>query len=131
MTGAVVVWADTGKQFPEMYESISQIERICGVKVIQLKPNMTFDEFLFERGGMLRQGYTDCSRRMKRRALREHANSLPNPHRIMLGFNADEWQRGEDFCARNNKPDRTFLFPLQAMNVDRAKTVKVCIEAGF
>lgn len=130
-TNSVVVWADTGKQLPEMYDSIAQIEEICGLKVTRLTPNMTFDEYLFKRGGMLRQGYTDCSRRMKRRALREHANSLPRPQRIMLGYNADEGQRGFDFCERNDKPDRTFHFPLQTQNVDRAASVMVCVRAGF
>lgn len=130
-TRAHVVWADTGKQFPEMYDSIAQIEDICSLKVTRLQPSMTFDDFLFERGGMLRQGYTDCSRRMKRRALREHANSLPRPQRIALGFNADEGQRGENFCARNDKPDRTFFFPLQDVNVDRTESVQICERAGF
>lgn len=126
-----VVWADTGKQLPEMADSIAQIESICGFSILRLQPSMTFDEFLFERGGMLRQGYTDCSRRMKRRALREHANSLPRPQRIALGYNADEEQRGQDFCERNDKPDRKFFFPLQEMNVDRAESVKICERAGF
>ena len=128
---AHVVRANTGKQFPEMAQSIAQIEGISGLTITQLLPSMTFDEFLFKRGGMLRQGYTDCSRRMKRRALREHANSLPLPLRIALGFNADEEQRGYDFCERNNKPDRTFFFPLQDLNVDRAESVRVCERAGF
>lgn len=130
-TGGIVRWANTGKQFPEMADSISQIEQACGIKIVRLEPSMTFDEFLFERGGMLRQGYTDCSRRMKRRALREHAASLPKPHRIALGFNADEIQRGEDFCAKNNNAWREFWFPLQDLNIRRAKTVEICEEAGF
>ncbi len=130
-TKAHVAWADTGKQFPEMAASIAQIESICGLTVTRLQPSMTFDEFLYERGGMLRQGYTDCSRRMKRRALREHANSLPRPQAIALGYNADEEQRGHDFCERNDKPDRKFFFPLQLLNVDRAESVKVCERAGF
>lgn len=128
---SIVRWANTGKQFPEMADSITQIENICGFRIARLLPSMTFDEFLYEKGGMLRQGYTDCSRRMKRRALREHANSLPRPQRIALGFNADEEQRGFDFCERNNKPDRTFFFPLQERNIDRTETVKICQRAGF
>lgn len=130
-TGAVVRWANTGKQFPEMESSLNQIESICGFKIVRLTPSMTFEQFLFEHGGMLRQGYTDCSRRMKRRALREHANSLPFPQRIALGFNADEVQRGMDFCERNDKPDRKFFFPLQEHNVDRTESVKICERAGF
>lgn len=128
---AHVVWADTGKQLPEMAASISQIETICGLTITRLQPSMTFDEFLFERGGMLRQGYTDCSRRMKRRALREHANSLPRPQRIALGFNADEGKRGHDFCERNDKPDRKFFFPLLDENIDRGDSVKICERASF
>lgn len=128
---ACVSWADTGKQFPEMESSIAQIEAICGISVTRLRPSMTFDEFLFERGGMLRQGYTDCSRRMKRKALRDHANSLPLPQRIALGFNSQEIERGIDFCERNDKPQRSFFFPLQILGVSREKTVRVCERAGF
>lgn len=128
---SIVRWVNTGKQFPEMMDSISQIEAICGFQIIRLKPNMTFDEFLFEKGGILRQGYTDCSRRMKRRALREHANSLPFPQKIALGFNADEEQRGQDFCERSNKPNRTYFFPLQELGIERIESVKVCARAGF
>lgn len=130
-TQGYVVWVNTGKQFPEMQKSISQIEAICGFKVVELTPYITFDEYLFERGGMLRQGFNDCSRRMKRKALREHANSLPRPQRIALGFNADEEERGEKFCALNDKPDRKFFYPLQDLNIDRAESVKVCERAGF
>lgn len=129
--GGCVRWADTGKQFPEMYDSIAQIESITGLTVERLKPNMTFDEFLFERGGMLRQGYTDCSRRMKRKALRDHAESLPLPQMIALGYNAEEGQRGREFCERNNKPERTFFYPLQERGITRKQSVIICEKAGF
>lgn len=130
-SGSIVRWADTGKQFPEMADSISQIESICGLTIEKLQPNMTFDEFLFDKGGMLRQGYTDCSRRMKRRALREHADTFPKPIRIALGFNSDEIERGQKFCERNNNKDRTFFFPLQELDVDRKQSVQICEKAGF
>lgn len=129
--GAIVRWANTNKQFPEMAASIAQIESILGISIVRLEPPFTFDEYLFERGGMLRQGYSDCSKRMKRRALREHANSLPRPQRIALGFNAKEIDRGHDFCALNNKPDREFFFPLQERNITRAQTVKIAEKFGF
>lgn len=136
-SGAIVRWANTGKQFPEMVDSIAQIESICGFSIVQLQPYITFDQYLFERGGMLREGYSDCSRRMKRKALREHANDLPFPQRIAIGYNAEEVQRGEDFCERNNRyekdgsPRRLYHYPLQDLNVTRAKSVDVCVRAGF
>lgn len=130
--GGIVRWADTGKQFPEMESSLAQIESLCGFKILRLQPNMTFDEFLFERGGMLRQGYSDCSRRMKRRALKLHLNSVGPPVRIALGFNADEIERGQDFCERNNKlPELEYWYPLQELGIERIETVKICEHAGF
>jgi len=128
---AHVMYADTGKQFPEMDGSLEQIEGICGFKIVRVKAAMTFDEYLFERGGMLKQGFNDCSRRMKRRPLKVYVDSFPKPHRIALGFNADEVDRGTDFCARNDTDDRRYWFPLQDRNVDRAESVKVCERAGF
>lgn len=129
--GGIVSWADTGKQFPEMDASIKQIESVCGFSIVRLQPYITFDEYLFNRGGMLKQGYSDCSRRMKRKALREHAASLAYPQRIALGFNSSEIDRGIDFKARNDTAERTFWFPLQERNVSRAETVQICEKAGF
>jgi hypothetical protein len=129
--GGIVRWADTGKQFPEMDASIKQIEGICGFKIVPLKPYITFDEYLFERGGMLKQGYSDCSRRIKRKALRDHAAGFEPPLRIALGFNSSEIDRGIDFKARNDTPNRTFWFPLQERNISRKQTVEICEKAGF
>lgn len=128
---AIVRWADTGRQFPEMADSIAQIESILGIQILRLAPPFSFDEYLYERGGMLRQGFSDCSKRMKRRALREHANSIPMPQRIALGFNAKEVDRGVDFCALNNTAEREFVFPLQERNITRAETVKIAERNGF
>lgn len=111
-------------------KSLAQIEAALGIKIVRLLPNMTFDEYLFEKGGMLRQGYSDCSRRMKRRVLREHAAQFPSV-KIALGFNADELHRAEAFSARNDKPNRKFFYPLIERNVDRAETIRICIESGF
>ena len=54
-TGAIVRFADTGKQFPEMAASIAQIETALGLTIVTVPRRITFDEYLFERGGMLRR----------------------------------------------------------------------------
>lgn len=97
-TGAIVRIADTGKQFPEMADSICQIEQILGITIIAVPRRITFDEFLFERGGMLRKGMTDCSRRMKRSNLARHMKHFPPPYEVNLGFNAGEVERQDAFC---------------------------------
>src|SRR5271154_5380668 len=85
-TNAIVRFADTGRQFPELYESKAQIEQLLDLEIVTVESTMDFDTFLFERGGMLRKGMNDCSRRMKRSNLSRHMNTFPRPYEINLGF---------------------------------------------
>lgn len=130
-TGAIVRFADTGKQFPEMADSIQQIETALGVTIVTVPRRITFDEYLFERGGMLRKGMNDCSRRMKRGNLKRYADTFPKPWEINLGFNADEQQRADDFTARNERPWCHWRFPLIEAGVSRTGTWDICRAAGF
>ena len=129
-TGACVRFADTGKQFPEMAGSIKQIERALDLTIVTVPRRITFDEFLFEKGGMLRKGMTDCSRRMKRSNLARHMKDLPRPYEVNLGFNADEVERQDDFVARNERP-AALRFPLIEAYVSREDTWRICHRAGF
>ncbi len=130
-TGAIVRWADTGKQFPEMAASKAQIESVLGLEIVTVPRRITFEEFLFERGGMLRKGMTDCSRRMKRANLMAHAKTFPKPWEINLGFNAAEGQRADDFMARNEREWCHWRFPLIEAGVTREETWDICRKAGF
>lgn len=130
-TNAVVCWADTGKQFPEMAASIAQIEAALGLSVVSVPRRLTFDEFLFERGGMLRKGLTDCSWRMKRSNLSRFHSQYPKPWEINLGFNADEQDRADAFMARNERSWCHWRFPLIEAGVTREDTRDICRQAGF
>ena len=129
--GAIVRFADTGKQFPEMASSIAQIESRLGLSIVTVPRRITFDEFLFERGGMLRKGTNDCSRRMKRGNLSRHAAMHAKPWEINLGFNADETDRADAFSARNERPWCHWRFPLIEAGVTRADSWDMCRRAGF
>jgi len=128
---AVVRWANTGKQFPEMEVSIQQIEAALGLNIVRIKPYITFDQFLFERGGMVKKGTTDCSRRMKRANLMRHLKTFKPPYEVNLGFNAHEHQRAADFVKRNERPWCHWRFPLLEAGIERAETVDICKNAGF
>jgi len=130
-TRAVVAWADTGKQFPEMATSIAEIEAALGLSIVTVPRRITFDEFLFERGGMLRKGTTDCSRRMKRANLARHMKSLPGPYEVNLGFNAAEVRRADDFTDRNERAWLHWRFPLIERGITRDTTRGICVDAGF
>lgn len=130
-TGAIVRFADTGKQFPEMADSIRQIEDVLGLPIVTVPRRITFDEFLFERGGMLRKGMTDCSRRMKRSNLGRHMRSYPRPYEVNLGFNSGEVERQDSFVERNERTWLHWRFPLIEADVSRDDTVGICRDAGF
>lgn len=128
---AIICFADTGKQFPELYQSKKQVETILGIEIKTVPRRITFDEFLFERGGMIRKGTNDCSRRMKRSNLKRFHDGFAMPQEVNIGFNAEEQLRGDDFKDRNDSPGREYRFPLQEFGITRARTTAICKEAGF
>lgn len=129
--GAIVRWADTGKHFPEMYESIREIEAALSIPIVTVPRRITFEEFLFERGGMIRKGTTDCSRRMKRSNLGRHMRTFARPYEVNLGFNAGEAARADSFAALNERPWLHWRFPLIDHGITRSETSAICASAGF
>lgn len=127
----IVRFADTGKHFPEMADSIRQISAIVELPIVTVPRRITFDEFLFDRGGMLRRGMIDCSRRMKRSNLKRHADGFAKPWEINLGFNADEDDRAREFVSRNERPWCHWRFPLIEAGATRSDTWRICRDAGF
>lgn len=130
-TKATVHFADTGKQFPEMARSIEEIQLALGLRIVTVPRRITFDEFLFERGGMLRKGCTDCSRRMKRSNLTRHMKTFPAPYNCALGFNASEDDRARDFVTRNERDWLHWFFPLIEKGIEREETWQICRKAGL
>lgn len=128
---AMVRWADTGKQFPEMAAHKAQVEHVLGLSIVTVPRRITFDEFLFERGGMIRKGTVDCSKRMKRGNLARHLKDFPKPWEINLGFNREEVDRADAFIARNERPYCHWRFPLIEADVTREKTWVMCRDAGL
>ena len=131
LPGVCVSHADTGKQFPEAAASREQISAILGVPIVVVPQRITFDEFLFERGGMIRKGTTDCSRRMKRSNLKRHMDGFPKPWTVNLGFNAEEHDRADEFTALNERDHCHWRFPLIEAGVRRDATWEICRKAGF
>lgn len=128
----MVVFADTGKQFPEAYQSLKQIESITGIQIQMVRQEYSFDDYLLNRGGMLRQGFTDCSRRMKGTVLKKFHAQFAYPWEINLGYNADEIDRADDFSERNDVDGKIkWRYPLIELGITRADTVRICEEAGF
>lgn len=43
-----IIYCDTGKEFPEMYEHIDKVEKYIGRKITRLKAEKSFDYYMFE-----------------------------------------------------------------------------------
>lgn len=130
-TEAIVRFADTGKQFPELYESKSEIGRILDLEIVTVPRRIDFDTYLFERGGMLRKGANDCSRKMKRANLSRHMRSFERPYEVNLGFNSGEQERADAFSDRNERDWMHWRYPLIEANISREDTWRICEDAGF
>lgn len=132
MTGEVRVrWADTGKHFDEMYQSKEQIEGILGITIHTVERRIDFDTYLHERGGMIRNGTNDCSRKMKRSNLARDMKRYERPYEVNIGFNADEIERQNDWVIRNERCWLHWRFPLIDNDVYRPDTEKICKHWGF
>ena len=133
-TGAIVRLADTGKYIPEFYESKQQIEQILGLEIVTVPRRIDFDTYLFERGGMIRKGTNDCSKKMKRSNLSRHMKTFAKPWEVNLGFNAGEQESGPDaFTDRNERDWLHWRYPLieAGAGIDRESTWLICRDAGF
>lgn len=130
-TGAIVRTVNTGKQFPEWLQSKAQIEQILELDIVTVPNRITFDEYLFKKGGMLRKGMNDCSRRMKRGNLSRHMHSFPRPYEVNIGYNASEVDRAIEFSDRNERDWLHWRYPLLEAGIYRPGTVKICQDAGF
>ena len=130
-TGAIVRLADTGKYIPEFYESKAQIEQILGLEIVTVPRRIDFDTYLFERGGMIRKGTNDCSRKMKRSNLSRHMKTFPKPWEINLGYNSGEQKRADAFTDRNERDWLHWRYPLLKSGITREGTWDICRSAGF
>lgn len=130
-TGAIVRTVNTGKQFPEWAQSKSQIEQILGLEIVEVPLRIDFNTYLLERGGMIRKGTNDCSKKMKRANLSRHMRTFERPYEVNLGFNCDERERMESFIDMNERDYLHWGFPLYSKKINRPMTEAICREAGF
>lgn len=123
-----IVFFDTGWEFPEMYQHINRVESYIGKKIIRLKPQKSFDYWMFEHKGT-GMGFPHiiqvrwCSRE-KINALSKfwRRSGKPTDYR---GIAYDEAQR-----AKNSRSERK-EYPLVDWRITEKDALKYCYEKGF
>lgn len=130
-----IVFCDTGKEFPQMYEHIKKVEEYIGRKITILKPEKSFDYYFAEhvrgRGKSVgAKGYGWASMRIRwcTGLLKTQPNkkylSGKGEHRLYIGIAFDEPKRHENI-------PQNVIHPLYDWGITEAEALKYCYEHGF
>lgn len=131
------VFFDTGWEFPEMYTHLDLIEQKTGIKIIRLKPNKSFNDWMFNqlviaRKGIFKgklkyvgNGWPSMSRRwctrIKVDAIRTYQNTVKD-HVACVGYAVDE-------VGRERKP--LIRYPLDEFHMTEADCLNHCKDLGY
>lgn len=137
----MVVFNDTGIEFPEMYNHIKLIEERTGINIIRIKPKKSFEYYLFARkvkhkDGSFSNGYgwpnvfcRWCTARLKIEPYRYYMSNLHKKYDIIqyIGFAYDEIYRTK----RKNNNKWNFKFPLIEMQLKEKDCLEYCYQKGY
>jgi len=139
-----IIAFDTGWEFPQMLEHWDKFEEYTGIELIRLKPNRSFNFWMFEKpvkgrkgankGIVYRHGvgFPSSSRRWCTRekvvALERYFINIENVC-VNIGYAADEAHR-LDREQLKNKPYKT-RYPLIEYGIDEARALEICKAHGF
>ena len=125
----LILFCDTGLEFPQMYEHLDRLEAYIGRQIIRLKAEHSFEYYFFDytpkrknpalkqNKGMSRAGPRNrwCTGMLKTRVIAAYLRDLKQQYEIVeyIGIAADEPKRIKDAC-----------YPLVEWNM----TEKDCID---
>lgn len=133
-----IVFADTGMEFPEVYEVIKQVESIIGKKITRLKGDKTF-EWMFtsapkksgKQAGMIGKGWPSmfcrwCTGALKRDPLKEYYKQIGDEFTLYIGIAADETPRTKHAMTHKNT-----RFPLVEWGVKEEDAFQYCFDRNI
>lgn len=141
-----VMFCDTYKEFPQMYEHIEKVKKLVekkGIKFTVLKSEKSFDYYMFDHVPKRRidkdkdkKGYSFptttirwCTSALKLNVINKHINTLKKDFSVYqyLGIACDEGYRLE----RDLNKRRGLAFPLVEWDWDEKKCLEYCYELGY
>ena len=125
-------FTDTGKELPEVYDFLAQLEGFLGKPIIRLNPDRDFDFWLKQYNNFLPSPQTRwCTRQLKIRPFeRWVAPMLEDGHTVFsyVAIRADEEYR-EGYTSKH---DRLLVrLPLKDAGVDRAGVLEILDGVGL
>ena len=132
----VILFSDTGLEFPQMYEHLNKLEQYIGRTITRLKPPHSFETFFYEYSPKRKNPALDglrslswpgpkqrwCTGRLKRQVIADYIRNLRRNYTVVhyVGIAADESHRV-----------REFQYPLVEWGMTEAGCLKYCKEHGF
>ena len=132
----VILFCDTGLEFPQMYEHLDKVEQYTGRAITRLKPPHSFEYFFYEYSperknpalskyrGLSWPGPKQrwCTGRLKHRVIDAYLKELKQEYHIVqyVGIAADEARRVREYC-----------YPLVDWGMTEADCLRYCRERGF
>ena len=132
----MILFCDTGIEFPQMYEHIDKLERYIGRAITRIKAPQTFEYYFYEyhppRNNPMLEQYDGmswpgpqnrwCTGMMKIRIINAYLRELRKEHDVIeyVGIAADEAKRMHDK-----------VYPLVEWNMTEKDCLVYCYEHGF
>lgn len=132
----IIIWCDTGLEFPAMYKHINEVERFIGIPITRLKAEKTFEYWFLEHEPKRKnpelfglKGYSWggpknrwCTRALKTTVINRYLSDLNKKFDVVhyIGIAADE---------RNRIRDKRY--PLVDWGMTEADCLKYCYDKGF
>lgn len=138
----LILFCDTGMEFPAMYEHLKKLERHVGMPITRIKSDKTFEYYLLEheakhrndtllsrRYGNDRKGYSWagprqrwCTSRLKTDIINSYMRDLEKQYEVIhyVGIAADEPKRIRDLC-----------YPLVDWGITEKQALEYCYGKGF
>lgn len=130
-----IIFCDTGKEFPQMYEHIAKVEGYIGRKVTVLKAEHSFDYYFAEytrttgkHAGVKGHGWPSmqirwCTRIFKTDTTRRYLKNKGN-YTLYIGIAADEPKRHKNIA-------KNVIHPLFDWGVTEEEALQYCYDKGF
>jgi 3'-phosphoadenosine 5'-phosphosulfate sulfotransferase (PAPS reductase)/FAD synthetase len=129
-----IIFCDTGKEFPQMYDHIEKVQKYIGGGITVLRAENTFDYYMFDHvlikgknAGRKGYGWSSmvfrwCTGILKQHVLDNHMNG--REHRRYIGIAYDEPKRHQNIPAN-------VIHPLYDWQVTEKMALQYCYEHGF
>jgi hypothetical protein len=124
--GMEYVFCDTGKELPETYDYLAQLEAFLGKPIVRLNPDRGFDHWLEVYGNYLPSPRMRwCTRMLKLRPFERYIGD--DPVISYVGIRADEDREGYI----STKPNIRAVFPFKEDGLVHADILRLLDEAGL